>query len=168
MVPLDGPTVGSLGMASLPATLQPLLFDPDTGRLFWLDTDRRLVTSPVGADGRTSLGTAAPIPLPVDDARVDVVATLLRDIADVTGRPLPVPVSTPPVDGYDEYTVVWFNHDYEATSPRQAAEHSWLWMRCSDSQACVFHVVNRRTGARVEVDLLDDDLDMGADAESPA
>ena len=168
MIPLDGPAVGSISGAAVPATLLPLVFDPDTGRLFWLDTDRRLVASPVGADGRTYLAAAAPIPLGSDDARVDVVATLLHDIADLTGRPLPVPVPAPPVDGRDEYIVVWVDNSAATRTPRQAAEQAWRTIRRPGSHACVFQVVNRRTGARVEVDLLDDDLDIGADAGSLA
>ncbi|GAA0908162.1 hypothetical protein [Virgisporangium aurantiacum] len=157
MIPLDGPAVGSLSAAAVPATLLPLVFDPDTGRLFWLDTDRRLVASPVSADGRTSLAFAAPVPRAGDDERTDVVATLLHDIAEFTGRPLPVPDPAPPVDGRDEYIVVWVDNCAFTRTPRQAAEQAWRTIRRPGSHACVFQVVNRHTGARVEVDLLDDE-----------
>ncbi len=141
--------------APMPATLLPLVYDPDTGRVFWLDPDRHIVASPVTADGRTSLAAAASIDLPHDDARV--VATLLHDIAGFTGRPLPASIGAPPVDGHDEYIVVWFDNSLFAATPRQAAEQAWRIMRRPGSHACVFQVVNRRTGTRVEVDLLDDD-----------
>jgi hypothetical protein len=48
----------------VPGSLLPLVYDPDTGRVFWLDPDRRIVASPVAADGRTSLAATAPIPQP--------------------------------------------------------------------------------------------------------
>ncbi len=169
MTTLDGPTIGSREPAAAPATLLPLVFDPATGRLFWLDTDRRLVASPVAADGRTSLGAAAPVPLPHDDERVDIVATLLRDIATYTGRPLPVPIPAPRADGHDEHIVVWVDNSYWTRTPRQAAEQAWRTIRRAGSHACVFQVVNRRTGVRVEVDLLDDEDDtQAADAGSPS
>ena len=39
MIPLDGPDSGSRSpAATLPATLLPLVYDPDTGRIFWLAT----------------------------------------------------------------------------------------------------------------------------------
>ena len=157
MIPLDGPGPGRLSAAAVPATLLPLVFDPDTGRLFWLDTDRRLVASPVSADGRTSLAAAAPVPRYGDDARTDVVATLLRDIPEFTGRPLPLPVPAPPVAGREQYIVVWVDTSSPTSSPRQAAEQAWRSIRRPGSHACLFVVVNRRTGARAEVDLLDDD-----------
>jgi hypothetical protein len=171
MIPLDGPTAGSRDpVAAVPATLLPLVYDPATGRLFWLGTDRRLVASPVTADGRTSLAGAAPIPLPSADARVDVVAAMLHDIATYTCRPLRLPIPEPNPDGYDEYAAVWVANSFYATTPREAAEQAWWTMRRAGSQACVFQVVNRRTGTRVEVDLLDDeDLGTGAaDGGSPA
>lgn len=169
MIPLDGPPIGSPSAAAVPATVLPLVFDPDTGRLFWLDTDRRLVASPVAADGRTSLAAAAPVPLPDDEERVEVVATLLRDIATYTGRPLPQPIPAPRADGYDEHIAVWVANSFWTRTPRQAAEQAWRTMRRPGSHACVFQVVNRRTGERIEVDLLDDEnLDTGTGAGSPA
>lgn len=170
MIPLDGQDSGSRNpAAALPGTLLPMVFDPDTGRVFWVGPDRRIVSSPVAPDGRTSLAAAAPIPLASDDARVDVVATLLRDIATFTGRPLPVPIPAPPVHGQDEHIVVWVANSFSTPTPRQAAEQAWRTIRRPGSHACVFQVVNRRTGNRAEVDLLDDEDDTrAADAGSPA
>ncbi len=156
MIALDGPDSGRPSAASLPVTLLPLIYDPVTGHLFWLDPGRRVVASPCGADGRVSLAATAPLPLPIDDTRVQVVTTLLHDIATFTGRPVPVPVPAPPVDGHQEYIVVWVDDSCFTRTPRQAAEKAWHMMRRAGSHACVFQVVNRRTGARVEVDLLDD------------
>jgi hypothetical protein len=42
------------GGAALPATLLALVYDPDTGRVYWLATDRRVVSTRVDTDGRTS------------------------------------------------------------------------------------------------------------------
>jgi hypothetical protein len=166
MIIIDSPN-GAADRAPLPATLLPLVYDPDTGRVFWLDPDRRIVSSPVAADGHTSLAAAAAIPLPDGaDERIDVVAVLLHDIADVTGRPLPVPIAAPPADGHDEYIVVWVDNSYQTRTARQAAEQAWRTMRRAGSHACVFQVVNRRTGARVEVDLLDDEP--GTEAGNPS
>jgi len=117
----------------------------------------RIVASPVAADGRTSLAAAEPIPQPGHEERVDVVAVLLRDIAELTGRPLQASVAATPVADYDEHIVVWSDNSCYASTPRQAAEQAWRSMRRPGSQACVFLVVNRRTGAWVEVDLLNDD-----------
>ena len=148
---------GAADREPVPGSLLPLVYDPDTGRVFWLDPDRRIVASPVAADGRTSLAAAAPIPQPGHGERVDVVTVLLHDIADLTGRPLQAPIAATPVNEYDEHIVVWFDNSCYASTPRQAAEQAWRSMRRPGSHACVFLVVNRRTGARVEVDLLDDD-----------
>jgi hypothetical protein len=146
-----------------------MVYDPDTGRLFWLDTDRRLVASPVNADGRTSLALAALVPRAGDDVRGGVVATLLHDIAEFTGRPLPVPDPAPTVDGRDEYIVVWVDNCAFTRTPRQAAELAWRTIRRPGSHACVFQVVNRRTGARVEIDVLDDADDaQAAEVGSPS
>jgi hypothetical protein len=119
--------------------------------------------------GSTSLAAPAPVPQPHDDQRVDVVATLLRDIATYTGRPLPQPIAAPPTDGHDEHIVVWVDNSYAARTPRQAAEQAWRTIRRPGSHACVLQVVNRRTGARVEIDLLDDEDDTRTvEAGSPA
>jgi hypothetical protein len=64
--------------------------------------------------------------------------------------------------GYHEYAVVWVDNSYYATSPREAAEQAWRTVRRAGSQACVFQVVNRRTGQRVEVDLLHEPAPRGA------
>ena len=55
-----------------------------------------------------------------------------------------------------------------AATPRQAAEQAWRTMRRPGSQACVFQVVNRRTGRRVEIDLLDEEPDPAPAAASDA
>lgn len=168
MIPLDGPAIGSISAAAAPATLLPMVFDPDTGRLCWLHTNRRLVASPVTADGRTSLAAAAPVPRYSDDARTNVVATLLHDIAEFTGRPLRIPVPAPPVAGREQYIVVWVDTSSPTSTPRQAAEQAWRTIRRPGSHACLFLVVNPRTGARAEIDLLDDVDPPSTQTASPA
>ena len=126
-----------------------------------------MLSSPVDRVTPTLFTAATIVPASGTSRQLAIVRTLLDDIATYTGRPLASPAASPR-DRFDEYTVVWFNHDYDAASPRQAAEHSWQWMRWPDSQACVFHVVNRRTGARVEVDLLGDEPATDADPGSPS
>jgi hypothetical protein len=163
MIPLDGSRDPA---DAVPATLLPLVFDPDTGRMFWLDAQGQMISSPVTSIGLASSAVTTPTARAGADRRLVDVRALLDDIATYTGRPLSLSVALPNVDGSDEYTVVWFNHDYDAATPREAAEHSWQWMRCSDSQACVFQVVNRRTGERVQVDLLDDEAGTEADRGS--
>ncbi len=164
----DAPDGGSRhGGAPLPATLLPLVYDPDTGRVYWLATDRRVVSTRVDTDGHTSFAAATPIPLPTTDAdRLDGVRTLLSDIATYTCRPLPLPIAAPDPHGHDEYAVVWVDNSYDATTPREAAEQAWRTIRRPGSQACLFQVVNRRTGQRVEVDLLDDESDPRGASES--
>jgi hypothetical protein len=139
-----------------PETLLPLLFDPDTGHMFWLDgAARRTVSRPVHPDGHVSLGAVADPP-PGNDERSAVIRTLLDDIATYTCRPLPLPIAAPERDGYDEYAVVWVDNACYAATPRDAAEQAWRTIRRPGSHACVFQVVNRRTGQRTDVDLLDE------------
>ena len=167
MIQLDSPDGSRRPVAPpLPATLLPLVYDPDTGRVFWRDADRRMVSSPVDSDGRTSLAAAAPVPVSSSDVRLEVVRTLLDDIATYTCRPLRLPIAEPEPDGHDEYTVVWVDNSYYAATPRQAAEQAWRTMRRPGSHACVFQVVNRRTGHRAEVDLLDDEPGTGSVGEA--
>lgn len=165
MIIMDSPG-GATDRGPVSAALLPLVYDPGTARIFWLDPDRRILSSPVTADGRTSLATTASTPLAAGE-QIEVAA-LLRDIADVTGRPLRMPVPTAPSDGREDYTVVWLYDVEDATTPRWAAEQAWLAMRRGDSHACVFQVVNRRTGTRVEVDLLDEEPGTGTDHGNPS
>jgi hypothetical protein len=152
---LDNPD-GASRSDALPATLLPLVYDPDTGRLFWLGADRRVVSSLVDHDGYTQLTAAKPVPAATTGDRLDVVRTLLDDIATYTGRPLRLPIPEAEPGGREKYAVVWVDNAFYATTARQAAEQAWRTIRRPGSHACVFQVVNLRTGHRVEVDLLDD------------
>jgi hypothetical protein len=154
----DNPDAASHADAR-PATLLPLVYDPDTGRLFWLGADRRLVSSPVDPDGYTQLTAAQPVPAATTGDRLDVVRTLLDDIATYTGRPLRLPIPEAEPGEREKYAVVWVHNAFYATTPWQAAEQAWHTIRRPGSYACVFQVVNLRTGHRVEVDLLDDEPD---------
>jgi hypothetical protein len=147
---------GAIRSDGPPATLLPLVYDPDNGRLFWLGADRRVMTSAVDHDGYTQLTAAASVPAITTDDRLDAVRALLDDIATYTGRPLRLPIGEAEPGGHEQYAVVWVDNSLYATTPRQAAEQAWRTIRRPGSHACVFQVVNRRTGHRIEVDLLDD------------
>jgi hypothetical protein len=54
---------------------------------------------------------------------------------------------------------VWVANSFYTATPREAAEQAWRSIRRHGSQACVFEVVNRRTGQRTPIDLLDDEPD---------
>jgi hypothetical protein len=140
--------------ARLPATLMPLVYDPDTGRLYWLNEHNAIMNADLDTD--TVLPTAAAQPAPPHGERLEVVRTLLADIAGYTGLPLYGSIGEPDGRGLDEYIAVWADNSLLAATPREAAEQAWRAMRHRGSIACVFQVVNRRTAERIEVDLLDD------------
>lgn len=151
---------------ALPATVLPMVYEPDTGRLFWLGGDRRMVSSAVNHDVSTRLTGATVVPVATSDDRLDAIRILLDDMATYTGRPLRLPIPAAEPGGRDQYTVVWVDDGFHTTTPRQAAERAWHSIRRPGSHACVFQVVNRRTGHRVEVDLLDDEPDEEANTGS--
>jgi hypothetical protein len=154
----DGPDSASTAPPAS-ATLLPLIYDPDTGLLYCLN-NQGLASAPADP-GWATTPAAAPSPPPTDgdDHRRTVVAALLTDIAAYTGQPLRETTGASNRDGNDEYAVVWVDNSSWAATARQAAEQAWRTMRCPGSQACVFQVVNRRTGQRVEIDLLGDGPD---------
>ena len=90
MIALGDPNRRRPNSTPMPVTLLPLIYDPVTGNLSWLNPRWRTVASPCSADGRVSLAAAAPVP-PTDDLQVRVVTTLLHDLATVTCRPLRCP-----------------------------------------------------------------------------
>lgn len=159
---------GDAGRDNLQATLLPMVYDPESGRLFWLGADRRMVSCPVDGNGHTCLAAAVAAPVPGIDKRLEVVGTLLRDIAAYTCRPLHLPTSQTDPDDHAEYAVIWVSNSHCTATPRQAAEQAWRMIRRFGSQACVFQVVDRRTGRRTEIDLLVDSDGVGVDDASKA
>ena len=114
---------GNAPPGPVPATLTPLVYRPDTGRLYWLSADATLTCTPVDAEGNASLRVGVHVPIRTNEPDPDItqVHTILRDIATYTCRPLRHPAAPPEPDGYDEYAVVWVADSFYTCGTQDAA-----------------------------------------------